>query len=282
VYISYADEEPDADWVWDELVPQLEDAGLKIAVSEDVMEPGVARVVSMERGLKMAKRTLIVLSPNYFGDKMAQFENTMSLTMSIEEGKGRLFGVRFGEMNTSGIPFRLSENMISHIDFTRSRMGGRHRRKTPGEYLAEALKEPVVEMFDTAYDVYLSYVETDRGWVTENLLPILGEANLNTVVTDSASWPGKPANVPVDQGLLQSKFVLAIISPDYATEPDLLDKVIEKTTNANTGETRLEMLMIEEGDYPEAVVLGSIDLTNPRRAARRIKRLILKLADPGM
>lgn len=41
-YISYVDVEPDATWVWDTLLPQLEKEGLKIAVSGDVEEPGVA------------------------------------------------------------------------------------------------------------------------------------------------------------------------------------------------------------------------------------------------
>lgn len=54
-YISYVDVEPDATWVWDTLLPRLEDAGLKIAVSGDVEEPGVSRVVNIERGIKQAK-----------------------------------------------------------------------------------------------------------------------------------------------------------------------------------------------------------------------------------
>ncbi|HRW10893.1 MAG TPA: caspase family protein, partial [Caldilineaceae bacterium] len=41
-YISYVDRAPDAQWVWETLVPQLEAADLRVAVSGDVEEPGVA------------------------------------------------------------------------------------------------------------------------------------------------------------------------------------------------------------------------------------------------
>jgi hypothetical protein len=60
-YVSYVDREPDTTWVWDTLVPRLEEAGLRVAVSGDVEEPGVARVVNVERGIKQAKRTVVVL-----------------------------------------------------------------------------------------------------------------------------------------------------------------------------------------------------------------------------
>ena len=57
-YISYVDTEPDATWVWEMLLPRLEGAGLRIAVSGDAEEAGVARVVGVERGIQQAKRTI--------------------------------------------------------------------------------------------------------------------------------------------------------------------------------------------------------------------------------
>jgi hypothetical protein len=51
-YISYVDKEPDASWVWNKLVPQLEGTGLRIAVSGDVEAAGVERVVGIERGIR--------------------------------------------------------------------------------------------------------------------------------------------------------------------------------------------------------------------------------------
>ncbi len=70
-YISYVDKEPDAAWVWNKLVPQLEGTGLRIAVSGDVEAAGVERVVGIERGIRQSKRTVVVLSKTYLTDNIA-------------------------------------------------------------------------------------------------------------------------------------------------------------------------------------------------------------------
>lgn len=90
VYVSYVDVEPDASWVWETLLPRLETAGLSVAVSGDVEQPGVARVVGIERGIRQSRRTLVVLSPDYLRDGMAEFENGLAQTLSVQEGSYRL------------------------------------------------------------------------------------------------------------------------------------------------------------------------------------------------
>ncbi len=107
-YISYADRPPDANWVWDVLAPRLEAAGLRIAVSGDSDAPGVARVVSIERGIRSAKRTMIVLSDAYLADNMADFENVLAQTLGIQEGAYRLLPVQIGALDGSRLPVRLS------------------------------------------------------------------------------------------------------------------------------------------------------------------------------
>src|SRR5262249_32829565 len=77
-YLSFADVEPDATYVWDSLLPALQAAGLRIVVSSDVEIPGVARVVSAERGIERAKRTVIALSPAYLSDGRAAFQNVLA------------------------------------------------------------------------------------------------------------------------------------------------------------------------------------------------------------
>jgi hypothetical protein len=107
-YISYVDKDPDTTWVWQSLVPRLEQAGLRIAVSGDVEEPGVYRVVGIERGIRQSKRTIVVLSETYLDDNMADFENIIGQTMSIQEGTYRLLPVRFFEIDDRMLPTRLS------------------------------------------------------------------------------------------------------------------------------------------------------------------------------
>jgi hypothetical protein len=118
-YISYVNREPDATWVWETLLPKLEAAGLRAAISGDVEQPGVARVVNVERGIKQSKRTIIVLSQAYLTDFMANFENTLAQTMGIQEGTYRLLPVSIQEIDESRLPMRL--NMLSRIDLTNHR-----------------------------------------------------------------------------------------------------------------------------------------------------------------
>ncbi|MGD2178123.1 MAG: caspase family protein [Anaerolineae bacterium] len=135
-YVSYVDREPDATWVWDTLVPRLEDAGLRVAVSGDVEEPGVARVVNIERGLEQSKRTVVVLSETYLADHMAEFENVMAQTMGIQEGAYRLLPVRIAPVDEAQLPTRLS--MLATLNLA-------HPRRAEREFgrLIRALQGPL-------------------------------------------------------------------------------------------------------------------------------------------
>jgi hypothetical protein len=135
-YISYVDKEPDAPWVWDTLVPLLEGAGLRIAVSGDVEEPGVARVVNVERGIKQAKRTVIVLSPAYLTNNMADFENVLGQTMGIQEGTYRLLPVKIAPIDEGRLPVRLG--MLTTLDLSHPR-----HAKREFDRLVRALQGPL-------------------------------------------------------------------------------------------------------------------------------------------
>lgn len=116
-YISYVDADADAAWVWETLAPRLEAAGLRVAVSGDVEEPGVARVVTIERGIRQAKRTVLVLSNAYLASHLADFENILAQTLGIQEGSYRLLPVKIAPIDESRLPVRL--NMLTMLDFTR-------------------------------------------------------------------------------------------------------------------------------------------------------------------
>jgi hypothetical protein len=120
VFVSYAEEnDHDADWVWETLLPHLEEAGLEVAISDDVREAGVSRVVNIERGITQSKRTVIVLSPSYLQDNMAQFENVMAQTLSVQEGAARLVPVIVETFDTNLLPYRLNPNMVIPVDLTK-------------------------------------------------------------------------------------------------------------------------------------------------------------------
>jgi hypothetical protein len=135
-YISYVNREPDATWVWDKLVPRLQEAGVRVSVSGDVEEPGVARVVNIERGIRQAKRTVVALSKAYLADNMANFENVLGMTMGIQEGAYRLLPVKIASFDMSKLPTRLS--MLTTLDLI-------HPKRADYEFtrLVQALKGPL-------------------------------------------------------------------------------------------------------------------------------------------
>jgi len=134
-YLSYADREPDASFVWDTLVPRLEDAGLKIAVSGDVEDPGVFRVVGVERGLARSRRTVAVLSDAYLQDEMTGFIDSLAQTQGLEAGLTNLIPVRFGDLDPSRLPARL--RMLVSLDLSHPQRGRRNFNR-----LVQALHAP--------------------------------------------------------------------------------------------------------------------------------------------
>ncbi len=145
-YVSYAEgSEIDAAWVWDKLLPRLEAAGLHIAVSDDVRRLGVARVVNAERGIQQATRTLVVLSPAYLADRMAQFDNVLSQTESWQQNASRLIVLAIAPLDGEALPPRLGQHFVGFLDMT---MPGRGRRD-PFEKLIEELRQPPAALVDT-------------------------------------------------------------------------------------------------------------------------------------
>lgn len=137
-YVTYADQEPDSTWVWNTLVPRLEGAGLRVAVEGDVEQPGVARIVGIERAIEQAKRIIIALSPAYLADRADTFTNTMAQTLGIEEGQARLLPIQIADLGSSELPLRLKTLTI--LDVTQPARAERQYAR-----LIQALQGPVPE-----------------------------------------------------------------------------------------------------------------------------------------
>ncbi len=118
-YISYVEKEPDETWVWDRLMPRLKAAGLRVAVSDDVLEPGVDRVVSIPRGIQQAKRTLLVLSEAYVEDNWTHFEHVVGQTIGIQQGAYRILPIKITPLDERQIPIGLSRMVM--IDLSNPR-----------------------------------------------------------------------------------------------------------------------------------------------------------------
>jgi hypothetical protein len=88
VYVTYA--EADEPWVEAELAPRLIAAGVRLVSAREDAIPGVPRVVNSESGIRMARRTLVVLTEAFLEDAWADFDATLAQTLGIEEGLYRL------------------------------------------------------------------------------------------------------------------------------------------------------------------------------------------------
>ncbi|MBL7255639.1 caspase family protein [Paractinoplanes lichenicola] len=133
-YISYADRTSDADWVWEVLVPRLEREGLRLAVSGASGDPGVPHIVNAERGIRAAKRTVIVLSPTYLADNTADFENVLAQSLGVREGAYRVLPILI--VPTDDLPVRLE--LLTTLDLA-------DPRRAPRDFvrLIEALRAPL-------------------------------------------------------------------------------------------------------------------------------------------
>ncbi len=103
-YVSYVEKEPDKNWVWDTFLPRLKDAGLRVAVSEDVWKYGADQVVNISRGIKRAKYILIVLSEAYLADKWARVQHITAVQVGVEEGKYRMIPIKFTALKNQKLP----------------------------------------------------------------------------------------------------------------------------------------------------------------------------------
>ncbi|MEZ4727125.1 MAG: caspase family protein [Caldilineaceae bacterium] len=135
-YLSFVDHEPDAAWVWAKLIPELEKAGLRVAISGVVQAPGVALVVETERAIRQSKRTVVVLSNAYLADGMADFENVLAQSMGIQEGAYRLLPIQIEALDSGRLPTRLS--MLTTLDLTHP-----YRGKVELARLVRTLQQPL-------------------------------------------------------------------------------------------------------------------------------------------
>jgi hypothetical protein len=126
--------------VWDTLLPRLEQAGLRIAVSGDVDIPGVARLINIENGITQSKRIIIVLSETYLADNMAKFENALGQTMGVEEDSTRIVPIKFTPIDSKLLPRRIGQLTIRNLA---------HPRRPQREFnlLVEGLQEPLSKLF---------------------------------------------------------------------------------------------------------------------------------------
>ena len=128
-YISYVHREPDVNWVWETLIPHLEHAGVRIAVSGVVEEPGVSLVVGIGRAVEQSKRTVVVLSQNYLADNWTRFRAILAYSRGVTDRQSRIFPVLIEEMDARSLPDGL--DVLTVLDLTDEYLGKMNFERLP-------------------------------------------------------------------------------------------------------------------------------------------------------
>jgi hypothetical protein len=113
VFISYS--HTDRAWVWDELLPRLEGAGLKVCIDDRDFEIGVPCMVNMERAVKNSCHTLIVMTPAWVESEWTDFESLMAGVIDPAGRRGRLLPLM---LHPCEPPLRITT--LTYADFTQT------------------------------------------------------------------------------------------------------------------------------------------------------------------
>ncbi len=113
VFISYS--HADYDWVWKELLPQLEGAGLRVCIDERDFEVGLPILVNIERAIENSRHTLTILTPGWLDREWANFEGLLVETADPAARRRRLLPLMLIPCEP---PARM--RMLTVADFTRA------------------------------------------------------------------------------------------------------------------------------------------------------------------
>ena len=111
VFISYSSQ--DQAWVRGELLPRIEQVGLRAFIDYRDFTRGAPSIKEMERGVVTCRKTLLVLTPNYIASGWGEIENIMVQTLDPANRELRLIPLLKAECEKS-----LRIGALTHIDFT--------------------------------------------------------------------------------------------------------------------------------------------------------------------
>ena len=132
VFISYCQAE--YEWVREELLPELETAGLHVLIDYRDFEIGVPKLINIERAVDRSRYTLVVLTNDWLNSEWAEFE---SLLAGTADPAGRTHKLMPLIYTRSELPRRLAA--LTSADFTEP-----NTRKEQMERLLRNLKKGMV------------------------------------------------------------------------------------------------------------------------------------------
>jgi hypothetical protein len=100
VFVSHSGE--DAAWVMDELLPQLEAAGLRVMIADRDFQAGVPILDNIEQAIECCARTIVVLSPAWVEGQWTGFESLLAGTRDVENRTRKLLPIVLKECQPRG------------------------------------------------------------------------------------------------------------------------------------------------------------------------------------
>lgn len=128
VFVSHSE----ADWAWvrDQLVPRLQEAGLKVLVGYRDFELGTSRMENVERAVQASRHTLLVLTPDWMQGEWTAFDSLVVSTIDPAARQRKLIPLL---LKPCALPPRIQ--VLTYADFTAP-----DERPTQWERLIDALR----------------------------------------------------------------------------------------------------------------------------------------------
>jgi len=137
----------------------------------------------------------------------------------------------------------------------------------------------VTETTRYAYDLYLSYTDADRAWVTVELLPALEQRGLRICLPERDFDIGRPRLDNLERTVTQSRHTLIVMTPTWLTsEWQAFEGLLVSTTDPAGRLRRLIPLLLEPCIPPPRIaMLTYADFTAPTQRPQEMKRLLRAL-----
>jgi len=110
VFISYS--HTDRSWVWETLLPRLEEAGLIVCIDDRDFAIGVPVLRNIERAVDSSSHTLIVLTPAWAENEWTEFESLLAGTADPAGRRQRLMPIM---LNSCALPTRIAALTLADL-----------------------------------------------------------------------------------------------------------------------------------------------------------------------
>lgn len=283
----------DRAWVRDELLPRLEEAGLRACVEWRDFRPGAPRAREMERAVLDSRKTLLVLSPDYVQSEWAEFGDLMVQALDPAARDLRLIPLLAARCD---LPLRIRH--LVPVDFTDpgalemawrqllAAVGRADGAPIPGRPPAAQDREPGQEI--RAGQGSAAAVGGGAAVVGDGNVVITGQAQGDVTVTQgggpgAAVYPSAPADSGgYDLAAVRDLLLAAFSAEDlrrlflYTARAELrpaLHTFSPRDGLAEMAEKAIEFCLKQEL-LPE--LMGEVEAANPRQYARFEGRLRLE------